>query len=289
MAVTYTQHQGSTYNTAITASASANAKGSYTQLVASLSGSVNGFFVIVSAVTTSNRSYLLDIATGGAGSETVIVANLPVQIGGDYHGGNFVVFVPLPISSGTRVAARCQSSTGSSQIFMSLLTVAGELSNLLTSAVASTYGATTGTSRGTSIDPGAVADTKGTYVQMTAATSTSNNLKWLIVLVGNQSNAAMSVATWALDIATGAAASETVVVPDLIFSSSTAFDAVIPGFYCLPVDIANGTRIAARAKCTITDATDRLVDLVLIGVEGVVTIGASTTASGGLVNGGLAR
>lgn len=288
MAVAYTQHQGSTYNQAITAAGSTNTKGAYTTLVASLATDVDGFYLFVSTTGAASRSYLLDIATGGAGSETVVVANLPFQVGGDVTGANCCVFVPFPLSAGTRVSASCQSATASATISISLMTVKGGIAGVLTSPVSFTYGANTATTRGTQVDPGGTISTKGAYVQLTAATVTTNNLQWLLVMLGNQLNTAMAAANFALDIATGAAASETVIIPDIIFASGTVFDGLLPSAFCFQVDIPTGTRIAARAKCSSNDATDRLIDLVVVGIEGVSTIGTSR-AAGMLANGGLAR
>src|SRR5512138_3447198 len=56
----------------------ANVKGAYSQLIASTPFDVAGllfFCTIVSAGTP----YLMDIAIGGAGSEQVVVPNLPIQ------------------------------------------------------------------------------------------------------------------------------------------------------------------------------------------------------------------
>ncbi len=285
MPVSYTQHQAATYTTAITAAGSTHTKGAYTALVSSLAADVNGFFLTINVVNSTSRAFLLDIATGGAGSETDIIANLPFQVGGDVTGANCQIYVPYPLPSGTRVSARVQSTTASATISIALLTVSGGVSGLLTSVAAATYGANTGTTRGTQVDPGASANTKGSYVELTSATSTVNNIRWLLVMLGAQMNTAQSAANWALDIATGAAAAEVVAVPDLVFSSGTVFDALLPTCYCVPVDIPTGTRISARAKCSINDATDRLIDLVVVGVEGASAL--DTKAAGALVNGGL--
>ncbi len=288
MAVTYTQPQGggSTYSTNITASGSTNTKGAWA-LLTTLAADIDGFFVTVSAVNSTARTFLLDIGTGNAGSEVAIVSNYLLTVGGDVTGANTQFFIPIPLASGTKISATCQCSTASGTISISLLTVAGQLSHLLTSAIAHTYGATTASSRGTQVDPGAVADTLGSAVEFSAAISVTNNLKWLLVVPGNQQNAAMANAKWAVNVLTGAALT-TIEIPDLIFTSNTVYDAVAPPVYCLPVDIANGTRIGLKAKCSSTDATDRLLDFVLIGIEGVSTIGTSR-AAGQLANGGLAR
>jgi hypothetical protein len=108
-------------------------------------------------------------------------------------------------------------------------------------------------------------------------------------MFGNQANQLMSTANWSIDIATGGAGAETVIVPDLICASlASTVDGVVPSAFAVPVHIVTGTRIAARAKCTITDATDRLIDLILIGIGGtLVTGGGVETFTGSVINRGI--
>ena len=277
MPVTYDAVQGGPYNLAVVSSASTHTKGSYVEVDASTSIAADGFFLTLSAADTGGRVYLLDIATGAASSEVVVVANLPYQVGNEYHMANSCVYIPLVIAAGTRLSARCQCSTGTSSLFISVTLVNGGLASLLESTIAHTFGANTGTSTGTSIDPGAVANTKGAYSQLTAATSTTNQIRWLLVMVGSRGDTSLATCTWALDIATGAAASEVVIVPDLVFATlGTAADGPLPSTFCVPVEIPTGTRLSARAKCTSIAATDRLIDLIVVGIEGV-----SQVAGGG--------
>jgi len=101
----------------------------------------------------------------------------------------------------------------------------------------------------------------------------------LWVSVGLASNTAPSNATWMVDIGQGAAGSEigvggtsaTTGLVDLPFrlawdATSTA-GAFGPYFGPLPVSIPAGTRLAARAKCSITDATDRQITVALYGLD----------------------
>src|SRR3990167_8332204 len=83
------------------------------------------------------------------------------------------------------------------------------------------------------------------------------------VITGGQ-NTSPQYAIFFMDISTGAGGAETVVIPDIGFISNTASDVFNPVNWALPLDITSGTRIAARAKCGTTDATDRVFDLVII-------------------------
>ena len=104
-----------TYGSLITASASANTKGSYTQLVAATARDYIGFVLYFGAPSTGAGASrgLYDIAIGSIGSEIVIVPNIganAVQVNSKpAYSGPFFINIP----AGTRIAARMQADTGS--------------------------------------------------------------------------------------------------------------------------------------------------------------------------------
>ncbi len=99
---------GSSTATTITASGTANVMGSWTQLIASTSK--RAVAIIISLAWGSGVDMLVDIGTGGSGSEVVLLPYL-------LHAGNgprlthYTFMIEIP--SGTRIAARCQSPTAS--------------------------------------------------------------------------------------------------------------------------------------------------------------------------------
>jgi hypothetical protein len=108
----------STGGTTITAGASAHVKGSWTQLIASTTRRVGFIIASVGKPSSTSAVFLIDIGTGGAGSETVIVSDLERYICNTawWTADGF----PFLIPAGTRIAARCQSSVGGATIQMSL-------------------------------------------------------------------------------------------------------------------------------------------------------------------------
>jgi hypothetical protein len=96
----------------ITASGTANTKGSYTQLIASTSFDASGFLLALRASTVS-RTYLLDIAVGAAASEQVVLPNILVSVGTGSALPTDLVYLPMAVKAGQRIAARCQSATAS--------------------------------------------------------------------------------------------------------------------------------------------------------------------------------
>jgi hypothetical protein len=108
---------GSTGLTTVTSNASANTKGTYSQLIASTAVDYMGLILALdnqngSGVTSA--SYLIDIAVGAGGAEQVIVPNIVLNYALTatvfFPGSAGPYFVPIP--AGTRVAVRCQDNVG---------------------------------------------------------------------------------------------------------------------------------------------------------------------------------
>jgi hypothetical protein len=246
---------------------SANVKGSYVEFVASLGFTANRVTILVLAtIVAAPRQYLIDLATGAAGSESVVVPNLMTEgspsSGASPH-GELHVALPLAVASGTRIALRCACSTASDTIGQLSVTCAAAGGTPGCTAFVNA-GADTSDSGGTAVDPGGTANTKGSYTQLTASTGAVAQV--LVPLATVRGNAAATTAQWAFDVATGAGGAETVLVPDIRLGTAGAAEvrlnlrAVPP----LLTYIASGTRIAVRASCDITDATDRLLDAAVL-------------------------
>lgn len=244
--------------TVITASASANVKGTYTQLIAATAFQADGILVMFDD-QPAVIDFLVDIAVGAAASEKVILSNLLASGGTGSLTYGMHYYFPQRIPVGTRLAARCQASTLSSIIRVSCLlfsqgVLPGEALSVITP-----YGQNTADSGAVSIDPGGSANTKGAYVQIEA--STTYLARFMTIVFGNQLNAVRSSQSWLVDVAIGAAAAEKIIVPNLSLNCSTSPDIIVPqSFNMLPVQIPPATRIAVRAQSDGIDATDRLFD-----------------------------
>jgi hypothetical protein len=235
----------------------ANVKGSWVQLSAAAPFEVAGLGLDVQAITAGD--YLIDIGIGAAAAETVLVADILLSTVGIAEGFNHQ-FIPLPIgiTVGTRVAARAQCSTGAN-----VLPVVLALYGAGPAAAVSSYtaGAVAADSGGTTIDPGAVLNTKGAWAELIAATT--GIARYVVLLLGGRGNGARVNANWLIDIGIGAAGSEVVVVPDLLASQTATQDIVRPCVFPMPLEIPSGSRVAVRAQANTTDATDRLFDATL--------------------------
>lgn len=257
---------GTSSGTTITAAGSTNTKGSYTQLIAATADPID-LLLITPGAPSAAADYLIDIAIGGAGSEQVIISNLLICSGkASGVSANMPLLLPLSIPAGTRIAARCQATTASATIALMLHGLARGLLDQSGLSRVTTYGANTADSGGTSVDPGASANTKGAWTQIVASTSAQHTA--LFVAFGNQVNTVRTSGSWLIDIGIGGAGSEQILIADLFVRGSSSNDTVTTMLtVLLPVAIPAGTRISVRAASDITDATDRLIDAAIYGVS----------------------
>ena len=174
--VSGTNNETATFSISVTANASTNTKGNYTQLIAATTYASYGIMVQLAGLQTTastNQRCLVDIALGAATAEVVIIPNLTCGNVSDYVAassrGAFYYF-PIYIPAGVRVAARCQASTT-----VDIVNVAVRLFQRPTGEATwfgsrvTAYGADTTNSRGTSVTP--AQNGFGTVVQITASTT----------------------------------------------------------------------------------------------------------------------
>lgn len=242
--------------------ANANTKGIWTEIDAATAFPVGGFMLSALVANAALADdHLIDVGVGAAASEVVILANVHHSAGSTLSPLETTNF-PLALPQGVRIAMRKQSTTAAAAVFPSILLYSAGMAGSLYAA--DTYGANTADSGGVSVDPGAMANTKGSYSEITAATT--RRIKKLVLCFGNQENNVRTTTDWLVDVAVGAGGSEIVIIPNQHVFASSATDWLHGIRREYNVDIPAGVRLAARAQCATTDATDRLFDVVLIGV-----------------------
>ena len=246
------------------ANATNHVKGSYAQLTASLAEDCDGFYLNLAQGNNSGLSHLVDIAVGGAGSEQVIVANIPLNGANTAWHGILDVYIPIPIKKGTRISARCQSMTGGATVQVGLSAVAGGFYSAMRCGRATTYGANAAATSGTACDPGATINTKGAYAQLSAAIS--GQMKYAILGFTNQ-NLTRTTMNHQIDVAVGAAASEQIIIPDLYCRQEAGNDIILPCAFMRFADAKAGERLAVRSQSSNADATDRILHVVVIGFD----------------------
>lgn len=224
---------------------------------------LSGFWFKSASGGGAAADYLVDVAVGAGGSETIIANNL---IFTGFLNTDHVAYYLFPIfvPAGTRLSARCQATTASRTVRCAIMLIGQSFLPSSPLGVITTYGANTADSGGVQVDPGAGADTKGAYSEL--ASALTFDINWIVLGIGGQNNQARTSAKILVDVAVGAAASEQIIIPDLFIVAQTAGDSILPGCICLPCSIPAGSRVAVRAQSSITDATDRLFDMTLYGV-----------------------
>ncbi len=257
---------GTSATTSLVHSGSANTKNAtYTEIDASTSIASDGFWVYF-GVNSVFGDHLIDIATGAASSEVILIPDI-LYSSGDTEGESNLIYFPISIASGTRLSARHQNSGTSGTVDVAIILTTDSGLDVTAFTACDTMGAVTSDSGGTSIDPGATANTKNSpYVEIDA--STANTYKALIVVIGQVDNASVATAHFLFDVATGPSTSEVDFLSNISFTSGASADTFQPKvFGPFACDISSGTRLSVRGQSSTTNGTDREFDVVLYGIH----------------------
>ena len=236
-------------------------KGSWTEIVASTACDTDYLILAVLHEDTGAEEFLIDIGVGSSGNEEMIAEDVYMPGRASHTLPNYYP-MRIHIPSGTRVSVRAQGTTSRTiKVQMKLLSSsfmssAGWSSafSIGSDAATDVYGVTT--------DPGGTANTKGSWTEATS--STSDDINGFLLVVGYNDNATNNTASnWLIDVGIGAASSEEVIVENHWIKIGTSENANVVVFY--DIFIPAGTRIAFRAQCSNTDASDRLITPDLIG------------------------
>lgn len=239
-----------------------NTESGWTQLIAATAYEAD-VLIVWASVAGNTRVGLVDIGIGGSGSEEVLIPNLSVSRPYDAPSeGQFCAVLPVRVPAGSRLAARCQSAGGAT--FYVGVTLVGCGPGVPSGFQRATdYGTDGSNSRGTVVDAGASANTKGSWVELVA--STTSPIRSLLIMAHDAGGFSGSSGRHLLDIAIGPSSSEEIVLADLIVQKPYAW---APGWIGpIPVSIPAGTRIAARAQCSSTTTAVRQVGVNLIGLD----------------------
>ncbi len=273
-AMTYEQGGAATATTTqatVTAPGSANAKGAWLELIASTANEAQGFFLTTTLTTTASRQVLVDIGLGAASSEVVLLSNHAMSLGAMAH--SICSYIPLQIPAGSRVAVRYQrNNTATLTASIYLVAASGAVGYFRNTE---TWGADTTDSGGTAVTPGQN-DAKGSYVQLVAASARDIHAILIHVHGGDFSFAGAHKVF--LDIATGAAASETVLIPDIFLQGNSGDMQYRPAVIGpIPCYIPAGSRVAARAQDT--DTTVEVFDVSIVAFGDLATVAGSPAAT----------
>lgn len=238
----------------------------WTQLIASTSFDADGFYILYLAAN-GVADFLVDIGTGAAAAEVAFISNLYFSGCNGFTNIGWM-YCPMAVPAGVRIAVRCQSSDANANMNIGLILCKGGPYRAQRCTRATTYGANTGDSGGTPVDPGGSANTFGGWVEINS--SITNPIKFAMVCAGGQNNAARTDATHLTEMGIGANPNE-VLVSNRMYTRQIGgvFDGVYPSLYGVwPTrPIPAGSRLVARSSCSTTDATDRVMDITVVGFD----------------------
>ena len=272
---TYNQTPAQTFFNGVDAPAGANTKPTaWTVVCAAAEFDGDGIYLNFNSSGTQS-SALFDFAWGPTDTSlTLLVENLCVCGNGGAGGGTNghptgMTFIPGRIPAGARIVARAQCATGSQGFRIAVTLVGGGFYRMITQYLSEgtcTYvGVLTAGSEGTSIDPGGVAGSKGSWIEIGRA---EKRIKAMIVSV-NQENTAPSTAYFRLDVSKNSG--REIILPDYALGASAGTTNTGEGVlgntltHLLFADVHAGETLAARLQSSITDATDRLLQVSVVG------------------------
>lgn len=252
----------------LTASATPNSEGAWTQIVASAPFDVAAVLVNLQPKDneSSSRSYLLDIGVGAAASEQAVIPDLffgnTATTSTAAPGVQQSVLIPVAIPAGARIAARLQASAASMTATLGLeLLGAGFLHHASFGGI-DALGIDAANSRGTRLTTSASINTKGSWAQLIASTARDYRAILPCVIPRGTSG---TVVHHLADIGIGAAASEAVLLPDLWAVQAIGGAASAVGGFrpLIPCEIPAGSRVAARSQATVASQS---TDVALYGL-----------------------
>lgn len=225
--------------------------GAYSQITAATTREYEGFYLstyLESMSTATDNLSTLDIAMGAGAAEKILIDKLKFN---DYFTGqsNGMPFgyIPIRIPRGVRLAVRQNTTSGSTDSRVAIHPCSYSPFGNRGFTRAESMGVTG--NKGVEVDAGATPNTKGSYSQIIA--STSNRYQAIMLCISSDNQRAQNGSErFAIDIAVGAAASEKVIVNNLLCTWSFSNGAtILPWcFGPFPCDIPAGSRLAVRAQ-----------------------------------------
>jgi hypothetical protein len=250
----------SSTGTTVTASASTNTFGSW----ASLGQTTFGYdWVNLYMAQTAASDKVIEIGVSSDNSTWYTIAG-GLRLAGRKSADIIQsLALPLRIRSGAYVAVRVKASSASHVLNVAITgSSVGMKGGTGYSRALALY--TDASSRGVSVDAGASANTKSSWVQLTASTTAS--VDSIYVMIGqNADTGRTAAATALLDIGVGASSGEFAMIPNILMRWTTTLDGPQINVGPLPCYIPAGSRVVARAQCTDTVAGDRTMDVGVVG------------------------
>src|SRR5579871_3092164 len=227
--------------TNIAPSATANTKGSWTQLTAScpIDADMIEISIVCAELQNTELADAVDIGIGSSGNEIVIFNNLMAVCQSRFTNPRSTYVFPCSIPAGTRISARSQSIAASGGgVYMSIRVFQTGFQGQGGASGVDAIGFNAAATTGVAITPGNGA--KGSWTQIVA--SSSVDYAGLAMCIDN--GPASSSAIYLIDVGIGGSGSEQIIVPDVLTGNNYG-QLTPPPTYMVPIPA--GSRIAVRA------------------------------------------
>lgn len=254
--------EASTTGVSLTSGGSAGTKGSWVDVGSPISFPYK--YLIVSMQNATNTlEFALDVGINVGGNRFVIAEDLLFTARGA-DGGFAQYALPLNVIGGAQLSARIASDTASSTvgtIFYGFSNGIAGMAGFSRCRALHTYT----TRPGITIDPGATPNTKGSWTELISACPA--DVAALLLYVGGE-DATISANQNFIDLSIGAAASEQLILSNIVIPKSALHDyPPFSSFPIIPFFAPSGTRFSARTQSTTGTAGDRVVVVGLWGLE----------------------
>ena len=247
---------------ALTTGATAQTKGAWVTVIASVPFDASGFILSVPYMSAISAAFI-DIGVGV--TPQIILADFMVNAMHLLQAG-YAVYIPIGLRSGEVVSARVQCSATAGVVDVLLTPVGVGFAPASPLSIGRAYGALTNAlTRATTVNPytggtqptDKFAGVKGAYSVLGAgglATGTvSEPISQLLVTFGSRGTFSQNTNRWAVDIAVGAAGSEQIIIGDLLMAMHVLPDH--PGSRYIgpfPCHIPSGSSLSARTSINLS-------------------------------------
>lgn len=254
----------SSTGTVLTASASTNTKGSWVDLGAVTTYELHHVIITAQVGTAGAAEFCFDIGVNAGGTYYAIAEDLRLPGNGGARTGGISISVPLHVSTGTQLAARCQASVGSRTMEVALAGFpngwAGAPGASRIMALFSPSG-----SRGVVVTPTS-ANTKTSYQTIIASSNEAFRGLFFIVGPGEETGRAGNN-TYLMDIGTEEVNRYDILknVPLCYSAASDLISPAVIGPIWFPTGVGN-TDISVRVQASDVTVGARSIDVAAYGL-----------------------
>jgi len=248
--------------------ASVHTKGSWSDVCTLERSGAFAFALTWGQAYTAHRTMLVDVAIGSAGQEKIIINNLMASFSAvgtnasRSHTSEIIIPVTLPV--GTLVRARCQSSYASnSGVFTFAYSI--NIPSPWTGSMINTYGASTGSSAGTTMTASNTSFTFGSYVEIT---SYCERMECLFVAVSpRNAQSAFGDQDGRWEVSVGDVGSEKQIAAGTVQANLATQITNPQWFGPYYQQVAEGQRLSARLQRQLDSSSQRDLDIIVYGVR----------------------